>query len=227
MCGRYTLRGSRNDLTKLLPFVEFDEKLTPRYNIAPTQEVPVVPNDGKNRLRLFRWGLIPWFARDPSIGNRLINARSETLAEKPSFRTAYRRRRCLILADGFYEWRKNPNGRTKTPMYVCLKSGEPFAFAGLWDAWRPSLADGPPVHSCTIITTDPNTLLERIHNRMPVILKPDGYQAWIDPVEKETAELSHLLTPYPATEMTAHSVSTLVNSPKNDMAQCIEPVDDV
>ncbi len=222
MCGRYTLRGSRIGLTKLLPFVEFDEKLPPRYNIAPTQDVPVVPNDGKNRMRLFKWGLIPFFAKDPSIGNRLINARSETLAEKPSFGMAYRCRRCLILADGFYEWPKNPKGRTKTPVYVFLKSGEPFAFAGLWDEWRPGPADGPPVYSCTIITTDPNPLIERFHNRMPVILKPDALQAWIDPAEKEAAELSRLLVPYPATEMTAHPVSRLVNNPKNDVARCIE-----
>ena len=143
----------------------------------------------------------------------MINARAETLAEKPSFRAAYLRRRCLILADGFYEWQTIPGSKAKTPMYIRLASGKPFAFAGLWELWRP---DDTPVLSCTIITTEPNDLLAPIHNRMPVILPPDAYDLWLDPAEQKPAALNALLKPYPADLMTAYPVSRLVNSPSND-----------
>jgi putative SOS response-associated peptidase YedK len=154
------------------------------------------------------------------IGNRLINARGETLAEKPSFRAAYLRRRCLILADGFYEWQVVPDSKTKQPMYIQLATKKPFAFAGLWELWRP---DDTPILSCTIITTEPNALLAPIHNRMPVILPPDAYDLWLDPGEQKPAALNHLLKPYPADLMTAYPVSRLVNSPTNDTPACVVP----
>jgi len=168
------------------------------------------------------WGLIPSWAKDPSIGNRMINARSETLAEKPSFKAAYKRRRCLVLADGFYEWRKNPD-KSKTPMYVQLESRDPFAFAGLWESWHSP--DGDHVLSCTIITTQPNDFVRKIHNRMPVILPRRAYEQWLDPDEQKPDRLQPLLAPYPAEEMTAYPVSTTVNNPRNETPECIEPVE--
>lgn len=221
MCGRYTLIGHEGPLQKVFPFVKSLQRFEPRYNIAPTQNVPVIANDDAGSVRLFRWGLIPHFAKDPAIGNRMINARAETLAEKPSFRTAFARRRCLFLADGFYEWRKNPDGKTKTPMYIRMKSGLPFAFAGLWDVWRPQ--GGEPVRSVAIITTGPNTLLEPIHHRMPVIIRPEDYEIWLDPEERNPEDLKRLLVPFNPTEMSTHPVSKIVNNPRNDLPDCIEP----
>lgn len=220
MCGRFSLTADTKKLAE--SFAEFTppKELTPRYNIAPTQPVAVVANTGQNKVDFFVWGLIPSWAKDPSIGNRMINARSETLAEKPSFRAAYRRRRCLVLADGFYEWRKNSD-KSKTPMYIQLESREPFAFAGLWEQWFSP--DGSEVLSCTIITTDPNQLMRSIHNRMPVILPRSAYGQWLDPNEQAPERLHSLLTPFPAEEMTAYPVSTFVNNPRNESAQCIAP----
>jgi putative SOS response-associated peptidase YedK len=222
MCGRFTLTADTNAIRDAVPGVNIHEGLQARYNIAPTQPVAVVANDGNNRLDYFVWGLIPSWAKDPSIGSRLINARAETLAEKPSFRTAFRRRRCLVLADGFYEWKQAKNGRGKTPMYIRLESGKPFAFAGLWENWNS--ADGSQILSCTIITTQPNSLMEEIHNRMPVILPKEAYSTWLEPGEKKPESLADLLVPYPAEKMIAYPVSTLVNSPQNDIAQCITPL---
>jgi putative SOS response-associated peptidase YedK len=195
--------------------------MSPRYNIAPTQPVAVIPNDGKRAIDFFTWGLIPSWAKDPSIGSRLINARSETLAEKPSFRSAYRRRRCLILADGFYEWQAREGTKTKVPYYIRLESGDPFGFAGLWEQWF--APDGSEVKSCTIVTTEPNELVGKIHNRMPVILPAAAHQEWLDPGEKDPDSLQGLLKPYPALEMMAYPVATLVNSPANDWPDLIQP----
>lgn len=222
MCGRFTLTVDTGQLQEAFSWLDIQGEIKPRYNIAPSQPVAVVPNDGKNQLDFFVWGLIPSWAKDPQIGNRLINARSETLGEKPSFRAAYRRRRCLVLADGFYEWRKEPGSKSKTPMFVQMESRDPFAFAGLWENWHSS--DGSEILSCTIITTEPNSLLKRIHNRMPVILPRDGYNRWLDPQEKEPAQLADLLQPYPAEEMIAYPVSRLVNSPNNEDPACIRPL---
>ncbi len=208
------------DLIKAFPDLEFPEAVPARYNIAPTQDVAVVPNDGEKRVQFFRWGLVPFWAKDPAIGNRLINARAETAAEKPAFRAAYQRRRCLILADGFYEWRSEPEQRAKTPMYVRLASGAPFAFAGLWEVWRP---DDTPLYTCTILTTEPNKLMAPIHNRMPVILPPAAYDRWLDVAEQRKGAMDDLLRPYPAEEMIAYPVSRLVNSPANDSPACIVP----
>ncbi|MBI4551007.1 MAG: SOS response-associated peptidase [Candidatus Latescibacteria bacterium] len=224
MCGRYTLATDRTTLSETFPQLTLPDVLPPRYNIAPSQEVAVVANTGERVLASFRWGLIPSWAKDPGIGHKMINARAESLAEKPSFRTAYQRRRCLILADGFYEWAQQPGSKTKIPVYIRLRSGRPFGFAGLWEVWRP--ADGPPVFSCTIITTTPNELMERIHHRMPVIVKPDAYEQWLDPHEQPPERLDGLLVPYPAAEMIAYPVSSLVNNPKMDSPACIEPVRD-
>jgi putative SOS response-associated peptidase YedK len=173
--------------------------------------------NGASHLEWLRWGLIPSWAKDESIGSRMINARAETLAEKPSFKGLLRSKRCLIVADGFYEW-KQENG-SKIPMYMTLKSGEPFAFAGLWDLWKSP--DGEHIRSCTIITTEPNDLVAPIHNRMPAILLPGAYADWLDPDMRDEQALSHWLAPYPAEEMTARPVSRLVNDPKRDSPELI------
>ncbi len=220
MCGRFTLTLLLEELARAFPDFEPPERWEPRYNIAPTQEVPVVTNLGKQKIEMSRWGLVPFWAKDPSIGNRMINARAETLAEKPSFRTAYRQRRCLVLADGFYEWRQEAEG-PKTPFLVRMASGEPFAFAGLWELWGPSDA---PLHSCTIITTEPNALVAPIHDRMPVILPRSAYAEWLDPAEREPEGLQGLLGPYPASGMTAYPVSRHVNNPAHEDPKCVEPV---
>jgi putative SOS response-associated peptidase YedK len=221
MCGRFTLTADPAQLQDALPGVSIPQGISARFNIAPTQPVAVVPNNGENKLDFFVWGLIPSWAKDPEIGNRMINARAETLAEKPSFRTAFRRRRCLIPADGFYEW-KQADGKGKIPMYIHLKSGKPFAFAGLWDIWNST--DGSTIYSCTIITGQPNSLVETIHNRMPVILRPEFYSKWLDPAEQRPEDLTPMFAPYPASEMEAYPVSKLVNSPQNDLPELVRPL---
>ncbi|MBN1259296.1 MAG: SOS response-associated peptidase [Anaerolineae bacterium] len=222
MCGRYFIALKYEDLENAFPAFTAPppELWEARYNVAPTQNVPVVANDGKNRIAFFKWGLVPFWAEDPAIGNRMINARSETAAEKPSFRAAFRRRRCLVLANGFYEWRKEPGSKAKTPMAIRMASGEPFAFAGLWEIWRP---DDTPLLSCTILTTQPNALVAPIHNRMPVILPRAAYAQWLAPEEQQPQALQPLLKPYPEAEMCAYPVSRLVNNPANDVPACLEP----
>ena len=221
MCGRFTLTVDPGQLQDTFPWVSVPDDISPRFNISPSQPVAVVANDGQNQLDFFVWGLIPSWAKDPQIGNRLINARAETLAEKPSFRTAFRRRRCLVLADGFYEWRQDAGQKSKTPMFIQLKSRQPFAFAGLWEVWHAT--DGSEIRSCTIITTQPNELMAPIHNRMPVILPSEAYPLWLSSEEKGSADLNPLLVPYPAEQMTAYPVSRLVNSPQNDSPEVILP----
>lgn len=222
MCGRFTLTADMNILQESFPWLNIPEGLGPRYNIAPTQPVAVVPNDGENKLDFFTWGLIPSWSKDPKIGNRMINARAETLAEKPSFRTAFKRRRCLILADGFYEWRQEGKGLPKTPMYIKLASSKPFAFAGLWESWNSK--DGSNILSCTIITTRPNAMVEKIHNRMPVILPEDTFPRWLEQGEVDTTRLSELLVPYTKEKMVAFPVSRAVNSPQNDSPVNVQPI---
>ena len=175
-------------------------------------------------IELFHWGLIPSWAKDPKIGNQMINARSETLSEKPSFRSAYKRRRCLVLADGYYEWQKIPGEKTKQPVYIRLKSQKPFAFAGLWEVWKGTGMD-EPLRSCTIITCPPNAVLAEIHHRMPVILPAEAYAAWLAPDEQSAETLQSLLVPYADEEMEAYSVSRFVNRPANNSPECIAPVD--
>ncbi len=221
MCGRFTLTIDPTALQEAFPWATVPDDLSPRYNIAPSQMVAVIPNTSENKVELYKWGLIPSWAKDPTIGERMINARAETLAEKPSFRNAYRRRRCLILADGFYEWKQNPDLKTKQPMYIRLKNGAPFAFAGLWEAWK--APDETELRTCTIITTQPNALLETIHNRMPVILAPDDYAKWLSIEDQQPAQLEGLLVPYPAGEMVAFPVSKMVNRPELDSAELVKP----
>jgi putative SOS response-associated peptidase YedK len=219
MCGRFTLTTNLGAIAARFGVARFLEEVGPRYNIAPTQTVIVVRDDGERHLVQMRWGLIPAWAKDPAIGDRIINARAETVATKPAFRAALRRRRCLIPADGFYEWRLA--GRRKQPIYIRLKSREPFAFAGFWEAW--TSPGGEEIKSCTIITTGANDLLKPIHDRMPVLLGRDAEKVWLDPVIQDPERLLPLLVPYPASEMEIYPVSTKVNNPTNDRPDCLEP----
>ena len=223
MCGRFALTADPSDLQEAFYWVDFgNADISPRFNIAPTQPVPVVVNDGAKKLDYFSWGLVPFWAKDPSIGARMINARAETLPEKPSFRNAFKRRRCLILADGFFEWKKEPNISGKTPFFIQKKDGKPFAFAGIWENWNSP--DGSQILSTAIITTEPNELVRPIHNRMPVILPDEAYATWLQTGEVDTERLSSLLKPYPSNDMKAYAVSRYVNSPKNDSKDCILPI---
>lgn len=214
MCGRFTLVADPADLQAAFPETSFPAAYAPRFNIAPTQPILVIPNNQRAQADFALWGLIPSWSKDPSIASRLINARAETLAEKPSFRGSLKYKRCLIPASGFYEWKPSPGAKGKIPHYIALSSGLPFAFAGLWDEWAGP--DGSPVKTCTIITTEPNRLMSEIHNRMPVILPPDAYAQWLDPSPQKGEDLLPLLKPFPTGLMRAYPVSTLVNSPAND-----------
>ena len=220
MCGRFTLTTNLGAIAARFGVVRFLEEVGPRYNIAPTQTVIVVSDDGTRHLTQMRWGLIPSWAKDPAIGNRMINARAETVATKPAFRVALRMRRCLIPADGFYEWQQQ--GRRKQPVYIALKTREPFGFAGLWEAW--TAPDGEEIKSCTIITTEANDLLKPIHDRMPVILSKEAEQVWLDPTVQDPARLLPLLAPYAAKSMELYVVGRWVNSPEHDGPDCIKPV---
>jgi putative SOS response-associated peptidase YedK len=218
MCGRYTLRTPMQTLVEEFGIVGTLPEIQPRYNVAPTQEVAaVLTEDDERHLEMLRWGLIPSWADDPAIGNRMINARAETVSEKPSFRKAFKERRCLIPADGFYEWQKTGSG--KQPYYIRMEDGSPFAFAGLWEIWGRS---GEEIRSCTILTTDANELVGEVHPRMPVILPPEDYGLWLDPDIQEAEPLLDLLRPYPDEAMEAYQVSRLVNSPSNDDERCVE-----
>jgi putative SOS response-associated peptidase YedK len=223
MCGRFTLTVDPGQLQESFPWAEIPEGIPLRYNIAPSQPASVIPNDGLKLVDFYNWGLIPFWAKDPKIGNRLINARAETLAEKPSFRGSFKYKRCLVLTDGFYEWRKEPGTKTKTPIYLRMKNKKPFAFAGLWDIWNSS--DGSEIRTFTIITTEPNQLVEKIHNRMPVILPQVAYSEWLQEGENDPSLLKSLLQPFPAVEMEAYPVSRYVNSPQNDSPECIIPTE--
>jgi putative SOS response-associated peptidase YedK len=233
MCGRFTqaqIAELDREVFKLLEI----PRLEPRYNVAPTQDVAVVREGGRGEerrgergsrgrtLAFIKWGLVPHWTDDPTIGNRLINARAETADQKPAFRDAFRERRCLVPADGFYEWQRTSHG--KQPYYVRLADGGVLAFAGLWDRWVSP--DGEPLESFTILTTKPNDVVAPIHDRMPVILPPDGYDRWLDPAAVRRRDLEELLQPYPADAMTAYPVSRYVNSPRNEGPQCVEPLDE-
>lgn len=223
MCGRYSLTTPVEGLRRLFDFAE-SPNLAPRYNIAPTQEAPVVRRgeQGGRHLALLRWGLIPSWAKDRAIGNRLINARAETVASTPAFRGAFMARRCLVPADGFYEWRAE--GGRKQPWRIGLTDGAPFAFAGLWESWHDK-AENQKVESFTIITTDANETVRPIHARMPVILAAGDHETWLAAVDPRQGE--DLLRPYPGRDLRAYRVSTAVNSSRNDGPACVAPIDDV
>ena len=214
MCGRYTLRSSPQVVADAFNLDEVPD-IVPCYNITPTQLIPAVRQTKQHReLVMLRWGLIPSWSNDPGIGSKLINARIETVAEKPSFQSAFAKRRCLILADGFYEWK---HGEKKQPYYIRMADNQPFAIAGLWDRWK-------DIESCTILTTESNDLVWPLHDRMPVILSPLDYLWWLDPEVEDPKQLQPLLRKYPHDAMTAYPVSTVVNNSKNDVPECIEPV---
>ena len=223
MCGRYTLTCTPEVLAEAFR-LEAAPDHQPRYNVAPSQAVVCVREALPARIReaiTMRWGLIPSWAGDPAIGMKLINARAETVAEKPSFRKPFRERRCLVPADGYYEWKRE--GSRKQPYHIRLNSERPFAFAGLWDRWTG--ADGKTIESCAILTTTPNERLASIHDRMPVILQPSAYDPWLDPGLQDTARLVPFLTSYPADTMIAVPVSQLVNNPRVDDARCLEALE--
>jgi len=221
MCGRFTLTVNPADLQDAFSNYSFPEKFAPRFNIAPSQPVLAIPNDDKFRADFFVWGLIPMWAKDPSIGSRLINARGETLAEKPSFRGGYKYKRCLIVADGFYEWKAFGEKKSKSPYFIHMKDRKTFAMAGLWDTWEGP--DGSNIKTCTIITTQPNELMELIHDRMPVILHPRDYAKWLNPAPQTPENLQPLIKPFPADDMSAYAVSTLVNKTTNDKPELVVP----
>jgi putative SOS response-associated peptidase YedK len=223
MCGRFGASFQYRDI-KILWNLQGDfSGFFPRYNIAPSQQVPVIAcNESRNEVKPMRWGLVPSWSQDPSVGQHRINARGETLLEKPSFKNLVPTRRCLVPADGFYEWRRE--GNRKVPMWVHLKKHEPFAFAGLWDYWRDPAGD-KELYSFTIITTEANALLRPIHNRMPVIYDKEMGRQWLEEsFGDQPMILAAVLRPWPSDLMEAHEVSTLVNSPDNDTAECIQPV---
>lgn len=220
MCGRFALAATGEEVAAhyQLPEVPF---VVPRYNVAPTQPVAAIRLNGAGdrEFTFFQWGLIPSWAKDPSIGSKMINARAETAAEKPAFRAAFKRRRCLLPATGFYEWQQT-NGH-KQPMYIHGENGGLVSLAGLWEVWQSP--DGGLLETCTILTTTPNALMEPIHNRMPVILDPLDYSTWLDP-DTAADQLHHLLRPYDPERLAAYPVSTAVNRPQNDTGACIAPL---
>lgn len=224
MCGRFTIRTPAKDVAQLFD-VDVPE-LAPRYNVAPSQEIPAVRLDsgtGQRELALLRWGLVPFWADDPKTGYSMINARAETVAQKRSFRAPFRKRRCLIVADGFYEWQKaeGKGKQKKQPYFIHMVDDRPFAFAGLWEQWK---RDGDEIESCTIIVTEANDLVAEFHDRMPVILSPRDYDIWLDAEFEDEEKLQSMLRPYPSKEMEAYPISTTVNSPKNNVPECVERI---
>ena len=225
MCGRFTLASNLDELQGRFGFLSeatdsqfFDHG--PRYNIAPTQPVLTVTNDGQRRGEVMRWGLVPFWAKDLKLGARMINAVGETVSTKPAFRTAFKKRRCLVLANGFYEWRKE--GERKIPTYIYARNGDPLAFAGLWETWKSP--EGQVVQSCTIITSAANSFIQPLHHRMPVILSGETQALWLDPLTDDHKILEPLLAPAPSELLTSHPVSDTVNSVKNQGPECILPL---
>lgn len=222
MCGRFVRHSSLRLIEETFNVDTVEAQMEASYNIAPTQPVLAVVRNGSNRLKPFHWGLVPFWSKDLSVAARLINARLETLAQKPSFRDAFRKRRCLVVADGFYEW-KGAKGH-KQPYYIKLPADGPFGFAGLWEHWK-SRQGSSEYFSCTIITTESSFDLHGIHHRMPVILRPDGYDAWLDAANRDAAQLESLLRNHGRKKFRFYAVSTRVNRTANTDARCIEPRD--
>ena len=217
MCGRFQLSVTGKQISERFNVEVFDERYKPCYNCAPSRELPVITNDNQKELQFFRWGLIPFWAKDPKIGMRLINARAETLTDKPSFKHAFKTRRCLIPANGFFEWKKE---KKRVPYRFFLKNDSLFAMAGLWDVWKDS--SGKPVHSFTIVTTDANEIVKPVHDRMPVILPKEKERLWLE--EQNPQLLQSLLQPYPGDDLEFYPVSGLINKPQNDFPEVVMPV---
>lgn len=218
MPGRITLTADAAALSAALPWLKVLPELRPRYNIAPTQPIAVVLNDGKHQVDFVSWGMIPSFTK-VKMTSYLLNARSEGIEKKPSFRSPFKRQRCLVLADGYYEWVKIPRKKEKIPYWVHLKSKRPFAFAGLWDTW--TAMDGSEVKTCCFITCEPNELVAQIHHRMGVILHEKDYETWLQPGEADTKQLLPLLAQYPAEEMAYYQVGTTVSNARNEVPECV------
>jgi putative SOS response-associated peptidase YedK len=222
MCGRFALYSNPQTLARRFG-AHAPADLKARYNVAPTQIIPIVRQEGEGRrFALARWGLIPHWAKEMDTGYSTINARAETVATKPAFRSAFRHRRCLVPTDGFYEWQAVPGSKVKQPYFIGLRDQEPMALAGLWERWRSP--EGDELESCSIIVTDANDLMRPIHDRMPVILDPADWDAWLAPDAGDLGVLQGLLRPFPAEAMAARPVSTRVNSPRNDIPECLEAV---
>lgn len=224
MCGRFNLTANPAELRELFQVELPDDELRPRYNIAPTQDVLAVRVDqqGQREAVMLRWGLVPFWAKDGNIGYRMINARAETVASKPAFRAAFRRRRCLIPATGFYEWQRRDPNQAKQPHNIVRTDGLPYAMAGLWESWQGE--DGEPLESCAIITTGANDLVMQLHDRMPVILDAGEYDAWLDPGADDSEHLAKMLQPRPWPDMRAYPVGKILNNARNEDPPCIEPV---
>lgn len=219
MCGRFTLT---DNIIQLQSFFEFEllEETVPRYNISPGQNILTVVSNGNRRVgKNMKWGLVPYWSKDDKIGYKLINARGETIETKPSFKDAFQRRRCLIIADGFYEWQKTDAG--KRPFRFVMKDRKPFALAGIWETWTKGSL---PIVSCSIITTEANDVTRDVHDRMPVILPAPTYDTWLNPKIQNVSELKNLVQPYPAVEMEKYEVSTMVNSARNELPELIKPL---
>lgn len=237
MCGRFVSASPPDELARYFDVDSVsetlhDRALDPSYNVAPTNHVyVVVESGGLRRLDAFHWGLIPFWAKEAKVGQKMINARAETLAEKRTYQRPFAKRRCIIPADGFFEWKKLPDQKAKQPMYIYRTDGEPMAFAGLWELWRPKTEDGTSsedesswIRSCTIITGAPNETMAPIHDRMPVILPPSAWADWLAPENDDIAALGKFLVPAPASLITAHPVTTRVNNVRSKDSGLIEPM---
>ena len=226
MCGRYTSTTPRDQLGKLFEALVTDRERDASYNVSPTSDVYVILDDGEARkVDLLRWGFVPSWSKDLKIGNRMINARAESVPTSGAYKSAFKRRRAIIPADGFYEWKKLAGGKRKQPYYLERRDGDPIALAGLWEEWRGPDRKGEPLRTCIIITTTPNETMAPIHDRMPVILPRSAWDAWLDPANDDTEALAKLLVPAPPDLLAARPVSTAVNSTRNDGPDLIEPAD--
>jgi len=227
MCGRFVSSSPPDELAKYFDVEQVEETaLDPSYNVAPSNDVyVVVESGGIRRLDAFHWGLIPFWAKDIKTGNKMINARAETVAEKNAYKHAFKKRRCIIPADGFYEWKKVPGQKAKQPYFIQRADAEPLAFAGLWEVWRPKDEEGDLVRSCTIITGEPNEKMAEIHDRMPVMLPPSAWAEWLDPENDDLETLGKLLVPAPASLITMHPVSTAVNNARSKGAELADPIE--
>ncbi|MFC1615660.1 SOS response-associated peptidase [Patescibacteria group bacterium] len=217
MCGRFLIKSSKKKLEKFFQASFVDDSFKPRYNAAPTQQLPVIINQDPKKIQLFHWGYIPFWAKDEKIGNRMINSRAETISEKPMFKKAFAEKRCLVITDGFYEWQKSKDG--KIPYLIKMKDDQPFTFAGIWSSWKNPQSE--VINSFSIITTEANSLCKKIHDRMPVILKKENYRDWLDQ-KNSTTKLQKLLKAFDPQKMEAYEVSKDVNSPANNTADVIK-----